>query len=149
MMKGNNNLGKALATIVMWMISGVLSMAVIMQANGQFGDGTAIMMAIPLIIVLLGTFFMWVAPEFAKNDRIEAERKHEHEREKNKRYSNEGSRMAVLMEMMDEDERQAFKQALKRKMLGESRLTMDGELSEGMDYLLQGDEEDQYQQYKR
>jgi hypothetical protein len=52
--------------------------------------------------------------------------------EKAKRSSDPETRMRLLMEMMDDDERQAFKQAMKEPMLSVSR---DGELNYDADSL--------------
>ena len=148
-MQGNEAVWKGIITTIIWLISGALSLAVILSAESNFNGDSLAMMAIPLIVAVAGTFFIWVAGELVKRDRIEAEAKRDLEREerlgnleKEKHATSEGTRMALLLEMMDADERQVFKQSLKRKVLGESRLTTDGELSESTsEYLYDEDEQ--------
>lgn len=153
-MQGNDVMWKGVITTIIWLISGSLSLAVILSTNGNFNGDSLGMMAIPLGIAALATFFVWVAPELIKKDRIESEAEREQVREerlgnleKEKHATSEGTRMALLLEMMDADERRMFKQSLKRKVLGESRLTADGELSESTSEYLY-DEDEQHRSYQ-
>ena len=153
-MQGNEAVWKGIITTIIWLISGALSLAVILSAESNFNGDSLAMMAIPLIVAAGGTFFIWVAAELVKKDRIEAEAKRDLEREerlgnleKEKHATSEGTRMALLLEMMDADERRVFKQSLKRKVLGESRLTTDGELSQSTSEYLH-DEDEQRRSYQ-
>lgn len=153
-MQGNEAMWKGIITTIIWLISGSLSLAVILSTEGNFNGDSLGMMAIPLIVAVAGTFFVWVASELVKRDRIEAEAQRDIKREerlgnleKEKHATSEGTRMALLLEMMDADERQVFKQSLKRKVLGESRLTTDGELSESTSEYLY-DEDEQHRSYQ-
>jgi len=153
-MQGDEAMWKGIITTIIWLISGALSLAIILSTEGNFNGDSLGMLAVPLVVAALATFFVWVAPELIKNDRLQAESKREQERqerlgvlEKDKHSTSEGTRLALLLEMMDADERQMFKQSLKRKVLGESRLTSDGELSGSASEFLY-DEDEQRRSYQ-
>jgi hypothetical protein len=122
------NIMKMLATLGIWTITGAISFSATIDSPID-GDVLAVVIA-PLLIALFATFFIWVAPELVRADR-DAKSTHHHigDSEKAKRrVSGDESRMALLMEMMDDDERQAFKETLKRRLLDDYRVNEDGEL---------------------
>ena len=131
-----DNFWKAVATITVWVICGVIGITVVMFSNGVYSWD---MIGVPLIAAILATFFMWVAPELAKEDaekaRIEAMRSGQKAPGKPKRNTpaaHSDSRLSMLMELMDEDEQQAFKHTLKQRVLAEQRLSDDGEFYSGV-----------------
>lgn len=116
---------KMIATIAMWV------MAIVISISGMSQDflGTAIpennmvwLAIAPLVIAVMGTFMIWVIPELdsnqaaASNDESTGKAKRQH-----------GDKLSLLLEMMDEDERAAFKHLLKQQVLEEHRYA-DGEL---------------------
>lgn len=118
-----NTLAKAIVTVFMWMVLGAIAMSSTLGDPG-LGDVAAVIVAIaPLFLGLLGTGFIW-APEVFTGTKDETETS---QMEKAKRVAGD-SRMALLLEMMDEDERETFKESLKRRVLNDMRFSEDGEL---------------------
>lgn len=110
-------LGIWLACIILAIVAGdyVTSFSEAMQAG-----------AMALGAPLLATFFVWGIPAISQRGHPNVEDQHAG-REKPKRRAASEDRMALLMDLMTEDEREAFKQVLKRQILAERRLTDDGE----------------------
>ncbi len=125
-----NDFWKAVATITIWVISGLVALSTVMFSSGSYSWE---MVGIPLIVALLATFFMWVAPILSQQDaekaRYEAEAAMYKQVGKQKRTNAPvgDSRLSLLLELMDDDERAAFKETLKRRVLAEQRLSDDGE----------------------
>lgn len=82
------------------------------------GTSTPGLMVIPIAVALLVTIMMVVVPDIVKALATE--------REKAKRQPQD--KLSLLMELMDEDERAAFKEALKQRVLDDMTATGDGEL---------------------
>lgn len=119
-----HDLTKLIVSTVMWIAVSLISIMSIIFGNNMSGGDVTMAVIAPLVVGLLGTFFIWVAPELNKAD-VEKHKARQRDRyadEKPKRMS----KMDMLMEMMDEDERRAFKETLKRQMLNN---LSDGELN--------------------
>lgn len=144
-----NNLAKSIATAFIWLIASLVSLAAILSVESSQVSSITGLLGIALFAATASTFFMWVAPELAHNDRLKSEAERGAEQEKHKHYSMESTRIAALLEMMDEDEREVFKAQLKRKLLGESRLSVDndGELNANIGQLLQTDDDPYYERH--
>lgn len=121
---------KAVATMTLWITCGLIAVMTVIFSNGSYSWE---MVGIPLIAAILATFFMWVAPILSQQDaekaRYEAEAAMYKQGGKQKRINapSGDSRLSLLLELMDDDERAAFKETLKRRVLAEQRLTDDGE----------------------
>lgn len=97
-----------------------------------------------LVVALLGTFLFWGLPEVTKiyDKRLAANLSETVSPDKAKRQS--GDKLALLLELMDDDERAAFKETLKKRTLDNMGYD-DGELPYSSDTLasLLGDEQSQ------
>lgn len=99
----------------MWIAVAIMEIAAV--SNGHFGIG----FILPLLIATLLTVGFWATPMIRS--------KFERQTNEEKRKNNSADSMAALLALMDEDERQEFKEQLKQRML--DRVTygsVDGEL---------------------
>jgi hypothetical protein len=130
------NIVKGIITVVMWALLSVVSIGAVIEGSSFAPSISVEAMALgPLIIALFGTFIIWVLPDLVKSDHAEKIAKLNDGNIKNKRQSGGSDKLSLLMELMDEDERQAFKATLKQRVLDDTRLNADGELSYGTDTL--------------
>ena len=123
---------KMIATIAMWVMGIVITVSAMSRdfLGTPIPEQNMVWLAIgPLVIAVVGTFMLWVIPEL---DNVETASKTEQSTGKAKRQ--QGVKLSLLLELMDEDEREAFKQLLKRQMLEESGYA-DGELPYGSETL--------------
>lgn len=104
------------ATIIVWGFSFVLTLiAFIAAADSSFEDWLAV---VPMAVALISTIVIW---ESGKDD----------EKSSNKssgsstvqKPDNTAYNMALLMEMMDDDEREEFKYRLKERILSGENIT--------------------------
>src|SRR5690606_12620153 len=117
---------RLIITVIMWGVLGIISLMSVLMSP-ELGSNALIGILSPLALGILSLFLIWILPElvlgndspFKTNTRVEHHRQPE---EKSKRMS----KLDILMEMMDKDERYAFKEMLKQRML--NNLT-DGELN--------------------
>ena len=124
-----NAMAKLVVTITMWLILGFISFVAI-AGEGVFnatirGDVTAMTLG-PLILAMMGTAIIWTQheqPAKESGQNISAAQ------EKAKREGSALSmdKLAVLMELMDEEERLQFKETLKRGVLSDMGYASDGE----------------------
>ncbi len=129
------HLGKLLSTGFIWVLCAGIAITALITSQYNYNDSgflTIMYTAIPLLSALAATFMIWVAPELARrggNDVRQRTREDDSTSYKSKRNvaNGESARLAALMDMMDEDERAAFKASLKRRVLAEQRLNDDGE----------------------
>jgi hypothetical protein len=126
---------KTIVIAVMWFSVALLELPV--AGSGHFGFG----FIFPLLLATFLTLTVWIAPTLSSI--IESRT------EKAKRSQSDS--LSALMELMDEDERQEFKQQLKQRMLDNvSRGSVDGELpldSESLESLLD-EENTEYKGYQ-
>lgn len=103
-----NDRNKAIATMGIWFTAMIISIFVLV--NSIFlGDGTIAALAIPMGLAFLTTAVVWNSPSSNKASPSD------------KKSDNTAYTMALLMEMMDDDEREEFKSQLKHRILsGES-----------------------------
>ncbi|MDX2075534.1 MAG: hypothetical protein SFZ02_03830 [bacterium] len=105
-----NDKSRETTTIVIWGITAVLSFFALMS------EGWVI--SIPLGVALICTLVIWITGAIEKTAGV-GQNNQNYTSEK--RGDNSAYTMALLMEMMDEDEREEFKSQLKRRILsGES-----------------------------
>ncbi|HRF94848.1 MAG TPA: hypothetical protein PLZ51_06635, partial [Aggregatilineales bacterium] len=96
------------ATAVIWFISAIIS--IIVLVNSMFLEDWVL--AIPLGIAMIATIAIWESGNSAKYEAKSSSRSESVKQTDNTAYS-----MALLMEMMDEDEREEFKHNLKQRIL--------------------------------
>jgi len=96
---------------------------------------------IPLVVLawlgaVFGTLLIWGIPEFLKLYHLKILSQAGQSPEKGKRggQSRYDDKLTLLMDLMDEDEREAFKEALKQRVLDDGRYD-DGELPYGSNTL--------------
>jgi len=101
-------------TLIFWIVGiGITLLFLSYVAAGILSDWLVI---VPLIVTLFATVTLWgVDPEKALPEKSDAE----------KRGDTTAYNMALLMEMMDDDERQAFKERLQERILSGNVLTDD------------------------
>ena len=118
--------GKVAVSIVMWIILGFISIGSAASTEGSNIHDAAltIMVIAPLLIALFGTIAIWSPEVFTENKESNANNTSSSSKSKNQT----SSKVDMLMQMMDADEQEAFKDALRRQILQENRLSSDGEL---------------------
>lgn len=126
-------IGKMAATGAIWVICGLIIIFAVADVNSVYTDTVIVA---PLIAALIGTGIIWM-PDIIRARREGAESL---QAGKSKRRPSGESRYDLLMQMMDDDEREAFKAALKQRILddaqyGGSRYGEDGELPMDADRL--------------
>ena len=101
-------------TMVAW--GGAIGMAAAVGEYVAPGD-MPLIAAFGLLVALLATFLFWGLPEVAKiyDARLAARLGEVPTSDKAKRQS--GDTLALLLELMDDEEREAFKEALKQRTL--------------------------------
>lgn len=111
------------ATVVIW-----LTLAFIATMGLVFGPGADLPISDVLLIGFMGaaaaTIAIWLITAFTDDKGESAEQKGALAKAKR----SEADRLALLLELMDEDERSAFKDRLKREVLAGARLGNDGEI---------------------
>jgi hypothetical protein len=117
-------LWKVVATITAWfLLAGISITALIVSGDARFsGDVTAIIL-VPLVIGLFVTMAIWLAGE---SDKHEAAAVTDYEKAK-RQPGDANTKLRLLLELMDDDEREAFKETLKRRVL-DDMTSGDGEL---------------------
>lgn len=111
---------RSLLTVFIWVLSSVISLIVLALglSSDTFSSTELIFMfGLPLVVAMFGTVAIWEASKDMDKPAPQ---------EKNKRQQLD--KLGLLMELMDEDERYAFKEVLKRQVLAEAAYADDGEI---------------------
>jgi hypothetical protein len=135
-----SDIHKTIVTVSIWIAVGLIDFGVALS-NIEQGNALGWPFMLPLIIALLGTVFIWTVPALLER-RVGVSH---HSESKSKRDS--GAMMAVLMELMDEDERAVLKQKLQQRLMRDVGYINDGEIPDdrmSLESLMQ-DEEDYLQ----
>lgn len=104
------------ATIVVWGFSFVLTLiAFIAAADSSFEDWLAV---VPLAVALISTIVIWESASDDKKSSDKSVGSSTVQKPDNTAYN-----MALLMEMMDDDEREEFKYRLKERILSGENIT--------------------------
>jgi hypothetical protein len=118
-----NQFWRAVATIVIWAaVTGIIITSFIM------GSPSDVAVIAPLVAALLATLAMWVPGQGAAPTASASAASLEKAKRGQGAARTEEARMRMLLELMDPDEREAFKEILKQQML---RDMADGELPYG------------------
>jgi len=102
------------ATIVIWAFATLLSIIII--GNMSLGGIADWVIAIPLGVALVATLAIWESGKDSSSKQESLPRD-------NKQGDSTAYTMALLMEMMDEDERYEFKHNLKQRILSGENVT--------------------------
>ena len=114
------NLGKD-AIVAMWIAVAIIDFGVALSTienNNPLGWP----FVLPILVAFLGTLIIWTT----QLPRERYNKQSAQGQEKPKREA--GDMMALLMELMDEDERAAFKQKLQERVLRDAGYGEDGEI---------------------
>jgi flagellar motor component MotA len=115
---------KSVVTLVIW------TFATGIVVTGMISESTSIIpiAIICMIAATISTAFVQADKDHEK--KVPSRLVQGADTEKAKRTASDpDAKMRMLMELMDEDERIAFKQALKQQILRDARLNADGELN--------------------
>jgi hypothetical protein len=105
---------KTAATVAMWIAVAVTEFGISIYGAESGADiGTLLM--VPFLMAVLLTFVLWVVPEI--RGRRYRDAADDWTLEKAKRQPVD--KMTLLLDLMDDDEREAFKETLKRRVLAE------------------------------
>ncbi len=110
-----NDKSKQNATIAIWLVAMVISIFVLM--NSVFlGSWVIAALAMPMGLAFLSTAIVWNSHSSNTTNTVSA---------KNTAKNNDNTvyTMALLMEMMDDDERQSFKSRLQERILSGEAVT--------------------------
>lgn len=125
------NFWRAVLTVMVWLMLGGVALAAIIQS--QYSNNIDVnAIAIPaMVLASITTLGLWSMPEiFQSSQKSSGAHYISGDNEKAKRDSGATDpRMALLMEMMDEHELQAFKERLKQQIIDEAYVTDDGEIA--------------------
>lgn len=120
-------LGKTVATVAIWGALALIGMMAVIDNSSVTGMWVALG---AMFTALVATFAIWVIAEAVKKP---APRKSSRDisddlRAAEKAKRQPGDRLSLLLELMDEDERQAFKETLKQRIMDDMRFNDEGEL---------------------
>ena len=108
---------RGVATIFIWMMVAGISITTIMQSNYGIQSGEGIVIIMSMIVGAIATGAIWKNSGNSSQEPQNAQQR----LEKAKRGAASGnSKLALLMEMMDDNEREAFKDTLKQRLLDEA-----------------------------
>jgi hypothetical protein len=137
------DIGRVIVTSVIWVGCLSVALATVMTGANMIG------LIFPMIMAMGGTAVLWGSDSPASRRR-EARRfgnQYDDYPIKAKNESTYEQKMRLLMDMMDEDERQDFKNSLKRQMLNQDRAQknlVDGEMPFDMDDVFTSDHDEQH-----
>lgn len=120
-------LGKTVATIAAWGMLGLIGMMAVIDNSSYSGMWVALG---AMVTALAATFFIWVLSEAVRKPAVNqpGQQRTASENDIAKAKRQPGDRLSMLLELMDEDEREAFKETLKQRLLDDMSLNDDGEL---------------------
>jgi hypothetical protein len=126
------HIGRFLATACIWVVSFGVTVGVIeFVTHGMNVIGAAIIVVLALTLAFLITLSL-------RHERTPIT---DDEKRKRTTFSESPNKTDMLLALMDDDEREAFKEALKQRMLDSvSRLSDDGESPVAFDDLLRTDD---------
>lgn len=130
-----NSAARVISTAVMWLICGAIAIAAIFASDGDLGSTMPVIGSV-MLAATAASFFVWGGTEALAGSSASQAKPEAESYEKAKRQSSADSRMKLLLEMMSDDERAAFKDGLRRQVLEDMRGSSDGELPTGLDALL-------------
>ncbi|MFW5749047.1 MAG: hypothetical protein ACOCYT_05485 [Chloroflexota bacterium] len=139
---------KMVTTSFAWLILGGVAIAVLFTDMSSMDRGIISLTAMILAFAVTG--LLWVAPQFmqARMPR-DTTRYHTQASVKSKRGDGQPlDKYSLLLQMMDEDEKAAFKRALQARLLADP-VSDDGELRAGSALFEEDDYDDYYEKRLR
>ena len=118
-----SNIDKTSVIVTIWISMGIISFFGLTLTNHQAGGELTWAFVLPLLIAFVGTFAVWWMDALVT--RVLPDRQ-DSTQEKTKRHSSD--RLALLLELMDDEERAVLQARLMDEVLSEARSTSDGEL---------------------
>ena len=147
-----SNMWRIILTVIIWMALGGIATIALGTAHMSNGIDANAITIIAMVMATISTIAIWLGPELVNSRRAGSQSHYiSGGSEKAKRGAgnvSDDGRLAMLLELMDEDERQALKQRLQRQVLDEAYVTDDGELAyrgESLKSLLEEDEQQRLQ----
>lgn len=139
------NFWRAVTTAFIWLMACGFGIAAVNATNSDSWIVVPVLLA-----TLLATAVIWISEALGASAKARVETRHLTGRSdrsaagKSKRE--ESDKYALLLELMDEDERAEFKEMLKRRALQDMRLSDDGEFfaPTTLKSLMQDDEDDRH-----
>jgi hypothetical protein len=121
------DIGKTLSTIAVWAALGLIAMMAVIDNSSMTGMWVALG---AMLTALAATVVIWVVAEAVKKPGPPKTTREtsDHLRAAEKAKRQPGDRLSLLLELMDDDEREAFKETLKQRIMDDMRLNDDGEL---------------------
>ncbi len=104
------------ATLVIWILATIMSIVALTNASAGMLEDWVV--AVPLGVALIATLAVW---ESSKSE--SSSKSSEQASSSAKKGDSTAYNMALLMEMMDDDEREEFKSQLKRRILSGETVT--------------------------
>jgi hypothetical protein len=126
-----DNFWRIILVLAIWVAFGTIAAAAVLAPSRD--SNTTDIVTTAMFMVTISTAIIWLGPEIVSRRRSKSETHFiSGEAEKAKRGAGNGSndpRLALLLDLMDEDERQTLKERLRRQVLDEAYLTDDGEIA--------------------
>lgn len=125
--------------VIIWIAVAVIDFGVALASIEQ-GQIDRLIFAFPIMAAMMATLYIWTMQ--TRHEERLAQSAHNDEQEKSKHQA--GDKLALLMQIMDDEERKALKERLTRQVLEEAAFQDDGELhydSETLESLLEADED--------
>lgn len=113
---------KAIVSVFIWCVVAFIAGTGLLNSGSINGLALTVIIFISFLSAALATMALWVPQVFHESVTVTDEVP-----EKAKHVDSEEARLRMLMELMDDDEREAFKQTLKQRMLDADPYA-DGEL---------------------
>ncbi len=135
----SSNINKSAVIVTLWITMAVLAFFGLTIGSSRMGGELSWYFVLPLLLAFVGTFAVWWTDVLAT--RMLSSPRSGADSEKAKRQG--ADKLALLMDLLDEDERAAFKARLMDEVLAEAGSGSDGELpydAESLEALL-GDQE--------
>ena len=143
-----SNSWRIILTVIIWMALGGIATIALGSANLSNNIDANAITIIAMVMATISTIAIWLGPELISSRRAGSQTHYiSGGSEKAKRGEgnlSDATRLALLLELMDEDERLALKQRLQRQVLDEAYVTDDGELAyrgESLHTLLEDEEQ--------
>lgn len=141
------NFWKFALTITIWVLSaGIGITALIVSETNSGAEDIAIL---SLLTSLVATFIIWAIPELTGSTKTNKQSIMESVGKAKRSHTGE-DRVSMLLQLMTEDEREAFKHSLQQQILHDARLSTDGEFvsdNTSLESLLHEDSEQQRYNY--
>jgi len=126
----SSNLTKTISTVALWIVIGAISLRAL---SVEYGNDLGPLLVVFFVLALawIGMTTIWKSPEREQTSALHAAQASVlalRQKAKRPAGSRREEQLAVLLELMDDDERELFKERLQQRLLNEDEPS-DGELS--------------------